>query len=74
MVQKSKNSVGHCDKRNIQVLELNLCDYFLAKRKNAKPACHNCVHFKLDEQSVHKDSVPDSTDIPDASNGPCETE
>jgi hypothetical protein len=54
MARRCKNAKGYCDERSIEVLELNLCDYFKGKRRNSKPACRNCVHFHLIELSVKK--------------------
>lgn len=52
---RRRNSKGYCDERNIEVAELNLCDYFQCKRKSNKPLCRNCTHFHVIEV---KDSSP----------------
>ena len=58
-IPKCKNSKGYCDERTIDVLELNLCDYFNGKRKNSKPCCRNCTHFHIME-ACKKDNTTDS--------------
>ncbi len=57
IMARRRNSKGYCDERNIEVVELNLCDYFQSKRKNNKPLCRNCTHFHVIEVPV-KDSSP----------------
>jgi len=42
---RKSNSKGHCKERNIEILGVNLCDYFDRKKKNGKPICRNCTHF-----------------------------
>jgi hypothetical protein len=49
---RRKNAKGYCDERCIDVLELNLCDFFKGKRRNSKPACRNCTHFHLIEVAI----------------------
>lgn len=54
---RRKNSKGYCDKRSVDVFELNLCDYYKCKRKSLKPLCRNCVHFHIDVPDKPENTV-----------------
>ena len=54
-MSRIKNNKGYCDQRCMEMLELNLCDYFETKRKNNKPICKNCIHFHSSETTTIRD-------------------
>lgn len=59
-MRRCKNHNGYCDTRSIDVQELSLCDYFHGKRKNNKPCCKNCVHFRLPEVCKSNSKIDDN--------------
>jgi len=58
---RRSNLKGYCNKRHIEVSELNTCDLFDAKIKLAKAICRNCVFFTLNTEQPKKDKPENPT-------------